>query len=194
MDVIRKKGKPRKIKTKTETIDNPTVKVPEQQVITARNFYNMGMDAEFAYKQPGTPGRDTCQRLWRFWNMELRNSYQMDTNERQILEKQKMIESYKRLIFKLEIQLNKYDTTLDSEFKAWQIMAQEKEANGDENIPSFEINDKLERTKLLVLQAIIDTRDRMGALSIQSTINENDEVEILEHLKKKADRIASADK
>ena len=194
MDVVRKKDKPKKIKTQTETIDNPTTKIPEQQVITARNFYNMGMDAEFAYKQPGTPGRDTCQRLWRFWNMELRDSYQMDTNERQILEKQKMIESYKRLIFKLEIQLNKYDTALESEFKTWQIMAQEKEANGDENIPSFEINDKLERTKLLVLQTIIDTRDRMGALSIQSTINENDEVEILEHLKKKADRIASAGK
>ena len=154
----------------------------------------MGMDATFSSKQPGMPGIDTCYKLWRFWDSELRNSYEIDTNERQILEKQKMIESYKRLIFKLEIQLNKYDTTLDSEYREWQAEVKELEMAGQDNkIPAFEINDKLERTKLQIIQTITDTRDRMGALSIQSTINERDELEILEHLKKKADKIMSID-
>jgi hypothetical protein len=188
MDVVCKKGKPKKLKTKTETIDNPTTKIPEQQVITARNFYNMGLDAEFSSKQPGTPGRDTCQRLWRFWNMELRDTYQMDTNERQILDKQRMNESFKRILFKLEIQLNKYETTLDGHFKEWQRKAKQMEYAGKEPNP-FEINDKLERSKLVILQTILECRDKMTALSIASTVNERDDATILEHLKKKADRL-----
>lgn len=194
MNIIRKKDKPKKIKTQTETIYNPTTKIPEQQVITARNFYNMGMDAEFSSKQPGMPGRDTCQKLWRLWNTELRDSYQMDTNERQILAKQKMGESYKRLLFKLEIELNEYETAIDGDFKEWQRNTKHMEdaGNGDK-VESYKPNDKHQRTRLAIIQAIIDCRDRMAALEITSTINERDELEILKYLQAKADRLAEID-
>lgn len=194
MDVVRKKGKPKKIKTKTETIDNPTTRVPEQQIVTARNFYNMGMDAEFAFKQPGTPGRDSCQKLWRFWDNELRNSYNMDTSERQIMDKQKMNESYKRILFKLEIQLNKYETILDSEFKEWQRDAKRMEDMGKgDKVKTYQINNRLEMGKLKILQTILETRDAMAGLSITSTINERHESEILKYLQAKADRYAEID-
>lgn len=194
MDVVRKKGKPKKIKTKTETIDNPTTKIPEQQIITARNFYNMGMDAEFAFKQPGTPGRDSCQKLWRFWDNELRDSYNMDINDRQVLAKQRMGESYKRLLFKLEIQLNQYETAINSHFDQWQananiLLAQDK-AN---KISPYKPNDIHQRIKMALIESIINCRDRMTALEIASTVDERGEMEILKHLQAKADRYAEID-
>lgn len=193
MDVTSKKGKPKKIKTKTETIYNPTVKVPEQQIVTARNFYNMGMDAEFTYKQPGTPGRETCQKLWRFWGNELRDSYSMNTNDRQILAKQRMGESYKRLLFKLEIQLNQYETAINSHFDQWQANANLLLAQNKANISPYKPNDGQQRMKLALIESIINCRDRMTALEIASTVNERDEMEILKYLQAKADRYAEID-
>lgn len=192
MDVIRKKIKPKKIKTQTETIDNPTIKVPEQQIVTARNFYNGGFSAELSSKQPSTPGRETCQKLWRFWDGQRRDEYEMDTNERQINQKQRMGESYSRMLFKLEIQLNKYETVLDSEYKDWQAETREMEQAGQEIAP-FKLDSKTEMHKLAIVQAIIECREKMAGLVISSTIDERDELKILEHIKKKNDRYAEID-
>lgn len=181
----------KKIKTNEEVIATPTSKVPEQQIVVARNFYNMGMDAKFTAKQPGTPGQDTCQKLWRFWDNELRKEYEIDTNERQINVKQRLNESFKRLLFKLEIQLQKYETALDSAWNAWQFMVKKKQADGDENIPAFEIDTKVEMDKLKVIQTIIETRDAMAAMELTPTINEQDELAVLKRLQEKADRQAS---
>lgn len=194
MDVIHKKGKPKKIKTKTETIVNPTFKIPEQQIVTARNFYNMGLSAELSSKQPEMPGRESCQKLWRFWDNELRNSYNMDTNERQILDKQRMNESYKRILFKLEIQLNRYDTALDSEFQEWQRNTKKMEDAGKhDKVKAYQINNKLEMDKLKIMQTILEIRDAMTALSVTPTVNERGEAEILKYLQAKADRYAEID-
>mgnify|MGYP001610528583 FL=1 len=151
MDVTHKK-RIKKIKTKTETIVNPTFKIPEQQIVTARNFYNMGMDATFTSKQPGTPGRETCQKLWRFWDNELRDSYNMDINERQILAKQRINESYKRLLFKLEIQLNQYETAINSHFDQWQANANILLAQNKANkISPYKPNDIHQRIKMTLI-------------------------------------------
>ena len=180
---------PNKIKTKIETITTPTFKVPEQQIVTARNFYNMGIDVETAHRQPGMPGRKTCQKLWRFWEYELLQDYNMDTNERQIIVKQRLLESFRRLLFKLEIQLSKYDTILAAEYDDWQLKVREAEMSGTK-IPSFEINDKLEMNKLKILQTIIETRDAMGTLEFTPTVAEKDPEIILKRLQERADRLS----
>lgn len=192
MDAIRKK--PKKIKIKTETITTPTSKVPEQQIATARNFYNMGMDSEFAHKQPGTPGRETCQKLWRFWDEEARTSYNMNTHDRQIIEKQKMIESHKRMLLKFEIQLNKFDTVLNAEFQEWQRNAKEMEYLGKaDKIKPFKIDSKLEMDKLKISQTILECRDAMTSLSLTPVIGERGEQEILEYLQAKKARFDEID-
>ncbi len=192
MDVIHKKGKQKKIKTKTETIANPTIKVPEQQIVTARNFYNIGMNAEFSSKQPGMPGRDTCQKLWRFWDGQRRDEYEMDTNERQINQKQRMNESFERMLLKLEIKLAKYETILQSEYRAWQETVRKAESDGTVP-PAFEINSKLEMDHLKIIELILETRDAMTALAFTPTINEYGEAAILKRMQEKVDRYAETD-
>ena len=161
---------------------------------TARNFYNMGMDATFTSKQPGTPGRDSCQKLWRFWDSQLIDSYQKNTNDRQVLSKQRMGESYQRLLFKLEIQLNQYETAINSHFDHWQananILLVQDKAN---KISPYKPNDIHQRIKMALIESIINCRDRMTALEIASTVNERDEMEILKYLQAKADKYAEID-
>ena len=192
MDVTPKKRKSKKIKTRTETIYNPTVKVPEQQIVTAKNFYNMGMGAEFTSKQPNTPGRDSCFKLWRFWDGQLRDEYEMDTNERQINQKQRMNESFERMLLKLEIKLAKYETTMQSEYNAWQETARKAEADGTIP-PSFKINRAIEMDHLRIIELILETRDAMTGLAFTPTINEHDEATILKRMQAKADRLAEID-
>lgn len=192
MDVIRKKIKPKKIKTKTETISNPTVKVPEQQIATARNFYNGGFSAELSSKQPSTPGRETCQKLWRFWDGQSRDEYESDTNERQINQKQRMNNSFERMLLKLEIKLAKYETTMQTEYMAWQELARKAESDGT-IIPILEINSKLEMDHLRIIELILETRDAMTALAFTPTIDEYSEATILKRMQDRVDRYAKTD-
>lgn len=192
MDVIRKKIKPKKIKTKTETISNPTVKVPEQQIVTARNFYNSGFSARKALEQPGMPGRESCQKLWRFWDGQGRDEYEMDTNERQINQKQRMNDSFERMLLKLEIKLAKYETSMQSEYMSWQEVARKSESDGTIP-PTFEINSKLEMDHLRIIELILETRDAMTALAFTPTIDEYSEATILKRMQDRVDRYAKTD-
>lgn len=159
--------------------------VPKSEIDKARGFFDMGMSAEQAYKQKGTPGRQACQILWRKWGQDLHDGYNMKINERQIIEKEKFRISLQRILFKLEYMLQKIEEYLDSDYEAHkESLRKGKKSEG------FKINPRIEHLRLDILEDIVRVRDAIARIVMEPTIMEKEEEEILKHLEEQADRMA----
>lgn len=192
-----KHSTPRKVKKDKEsrTVDEKGIKdvfpnVPDEQLTAAQNFYVIGISADLAHTQPGMPGRHTTQAIWRYLDEKLRNSYNIDANERQILAKQQLKKSFERLVLKLEIQLSKIEQVLESHYKWWQ----------DENVKllklkklktpkPFQIDVKTENLRLRVMNTLAELRDHLATTDYALSIHEADESEIIKHLESKTEKL-----
>ena len=81
----KKEREKQELKTIEETFPNITKDTLEQ----LNNFYKMGLSANLTANQPKMPGRQTTQRVFRYFDNELLDAYDMDANNRQKLAKQK---------------------------------------------------------------------------------------------------------
>lgn len=153
---------------------------------TAREFYEMGLSAEIAWKQPDTPGRQKCYRLFKKWDNELLDNYNYDINDRQIIAKSRMILSYHRYIFKLEYQYNKFFTIIENHRKEWEYKVREAESKGNEP-PKYEPRMEWEYFARKLILDIEQMRDKMGAVDVQPTVAESSEEAVMEFLKAKRD-------
>ena len=163
--------------------------VPKFEIDKAREFFDMGMSAEQAHKQRGTPGRQACQILWRQWEDDLHEGYNMKINERQIIEKEKFRISLQRILFKFEYMLQKIEEYLDSDFEA-----HKESLRKGEKSKGFKISPQIEHLRLHLLEAIVGVRDGIARIVMEPTIMEKDEEEILKHMEENAERLAGKTK
>ena len=165
-------------------------KIPQEQIDNLKDFWKMGLSAEQAHNKPNTPGRDKCQKFYRKWNEQIRKEYDIETNERQILAKQKLRISFQRLLEKLEDQLNTFENICTVEFNKWH--ADNKKAIDEKQYTKIEkyVPDmNAERMKKSLVGMIAEIQDAMGANEIAPTIMEQSEAAVIDRIKKKTDRL-----
>ncbi len=154
----------------------------------ARDFFVMGMDAEFTWKQPGTPGRQKCYSLFKKWTLELLENYHANANERQLIGKQKLSLSFRRLLFKLEYQLNKFFNLTEEHRNDWRMQARKAESLGFEPPAPYEPRMEWEYFIRKLITDIAEIRDHLAATDYALTINEKDEEEIVRYLEELQER------
>ena len=192
-----KHSKPRKVKKDKEsrTVDDKGIKnvfpnVPSEQLLAAQNFYTIGISADLAHTQPGMPGRHTTQAIWRYLDEKLRNSYNIDANERQILAKQQLKKSFERLVLKLEIQLSKIEQVLELHWNRWQEDSEALLKLDPPKTPKlFQIDAKTENLRLRVMNTLAELRDHLATTDYALSIHEADESEIIKHLEAKTEKL-----
>ncbi len=165
-------------------------KIPEEQIDNLKDFWKMGLSAEQASNKPNTPGRQTCQKYFRQWNEQIRKEYDIETNERQILAKQKLRIAFQRLLEKLEDQLNTFENICTVEFNKWH--ADNKEAiDGKQytKIEKYEPDFNSERMKKSLVGMIAEIQDAMAANEIAPTIEERAESAVIDRIKKRTNRV-----
>lgn len=159
--------------------------VPKSEIDKAKDFFEMGMSAEQGYKQRGTPGRQACQILWRQWEQDLHDGYNLKINERQIIEKEMFRISLQRILFKLEYMLQKLEQYLDSDYET-----HKESLRKGEKSEGFKINPRIEHLRLHLLEDIVGVRDGIARTVMEPTVMEKEESEILKHMEEQADRMA----
>ena len=152
--------------------------IKEQQ---ARDFFDMGMDAEFTWKQPGTPGRQKCYTLFKKWTQVLLENYTVKINDRQIIAKQKNILSFRRLLFKLECQLDKFLNLTKEHQNQWMKKARTVQSEGFD-IPSYEPRMEWEYFIRKLIVDIAEMSDHITTTEYTLTVHEQSEEEILKYL------------
>jgi len=186
----KKADKTPELKTIEETFPNITKATLEQ----LNNFYKIGLSARLASQQPGMPGRESVRKVFLYFDGELMDEYDLNANERQKLAKQKLKDSFERILLKLEIQLAKVEKALASEWDSWQEKAVALAKLNPPELPKPFIADvKSERLRLTVMQTILETRDHIATTDYTLTIHEGDEAEMLQHLQKKVDLMSSTE-
>jgi len=148
----------------------------------ARDFFVMCMDVEFTWKQPGTPGRQKCYSLFKKWTLELLENYHANANERQIIGKQKLSLSFRRLLFKLEYQLNKFLNLTEDHRNNWKIQAKKAELIGIEPPAPYEPRMEWEYFIRKLITDIAEIRDHLATTDYALTIHEGSEEEIIRYL------------
>lgn len=153
----------------------------------AKEFFDSGLTAEQTCQQPNTPGRNKCYRLFKKWQAELIDSYDYDTNERQIMAKQKFDLVFARLIFKLEYQLNKFENLIENHMKNHEFESKELESQGKTSQP-YEPKMEWEYMYRNLILRIAELHDAKCALIISPTVHETSEETMLKYLEKKQER------
>jgi len=163
-----------------------------EELDQAQLFYKMGLSANLANSQPGMPGRDKTFKIFRWLDEEVLKNYDMDANNRQKLAKQRLKESFERILLKLEIQLAKVEKVLDVTFKNWEENFATLAKLTPPKLPKdFIIDNKVERLRLSIMTAVSEVRDHIATTDYTLTIFEADEKAILEHLELKAAKLAA---
>ena len=165
-------------------------KIPQEQIDNLRDFWKMGLSAEQASNKPNTPGRESCQKYFRQWNEQIRKEYDIETNERQILAKQKLRVAFQRLLEKLEDQLNTFENITTVLFNKWH--ADNKEAIDEKQytkITEYEPNMNAEKMKRILVGMIAEIQDAMAANETAPTIMEESESAVIDRIKKKTNKI-----
>jgi len=165
-------------------------KIPQEQIDNLKDFWKMGLSAEQTSNKPNTPGRQTCQKYFRQWNEQIRKEYDIETNERQILAKQKLRISFQRLLEKLEDQLNTFENIVTVRFNKWH--ADNKKAIDEKQytaIEDYHPNMEAERMKKSLTGMIAEIQDAMAASEIAPTIMERAESAVIDRIKKRTNKI-----
>ncbi len=166
--------------------------VPPQQLERAREFWKMGMSADYTTGQPNTPGRQTTQVLFAKWDDEARKEFDIETNERQIMEKVRLKASFERLVGKLEFELNRLENIVNISWSKWQ------EENRDElskpnpdysKIKEYKYNLQYSWLNVTLIKSIGELRDAMAANMITPTMYEESETNVIEHLKDRTQKL-----
>ena len=155
----------------------------------ARDFFDMGMDAEFTWKQPGTPGRQKCYSLFKKWTQVLLEDYTVKINDRQVIAKQKHILSFRRLLFKLECQLDKFLNLTEDHRNDWKIKARQAETRGLES-PTYEPRMEWAYFIRKLIVDIAEISDHITTTEYTLTVNEQSEEEIVKYLEDLQERRA----
>ena len=165
-------------------------KIPEEQIDNLKDFWKMGLSAEQASNKSNTPGRQTCQKYFRQWNERIRKEYDIETNERQILAKQKLRVAFQRLLEKLEDQLNTFENICTVLFNKWH--AKNKEAIDGKKyteIGEYEPNMHAEKMKRQLVGMIAEVQDAMAANDIAPTLMEQSESAVIDRIKKRTKKV-----
>ena len=164
--------------------------VSQEEIDNLRDFWKMGISAEQAHNKPNTPGRDKCQKYFKQWDEGVRSEYDSETNERQILAKQKLRVSFQRLIEKLEDQLNTFENICTVLFNKWH--AENKEAIDSKKyteIGEYEPNMHAEKMKRQLVGMIAEVQDAMAANDIAPTLMEQSESAVIDRIKKRTKKV-----
>lgn len=164
--------------------------VSQEEIDSLRDFWKMGISAEQAHNKPNTPGRDKCQKFFKKWDEDVRSEYDLETNERQILFKQKLHVSFQRLIEKLEDQLNTFENITTVLFNKWH--AKNKEAIDSKKyteIGEYEPNMHAEKMKRTLVGMIAEIQDAMAANETAPTIMEESESAVIDRIKKRTNKV-----
>lgn len=165
-------------------------KIPQEQIDNLKDFWKMGLSAEQASDKENTPGRQTCQKFYRQWNEQIHKEYDIETNERQILAKQKLRIAFQRLLEKLEDQLNTFENITTVLFNKWH--ADNKQAIDEKKyteIAKYEPDMNAERMKKGLVGMIAEIQDAMAANEIAPTIMEQSESAVIDRIKKKTNKL-----
>ena len=166
--------------------------VPEHQIQRAHEFWQMNQTAEYASQQPNTPGRDSCYKLFNEWDNKLRKDYDIDTNERQIMAKEKLTVSFRRLIGKLEYQLNKFENIVDVHYNKWladnntELAKEKPDYTQIEEYKPFMNGEWMVRD---LTKALAELQDSMAVNITVPTVYEESESTAIEHLRKKSNEL-----
>lgn len=164
--------------------------VPQEQIDNLRDFWKMGFSAEQTSNKPNTPGRQTCQKYFRQWNEQIRKEYDIETNERQILAKQKLRIAFQRLLEKLEDQLNTFENITTVLFNRWH--SENKKAIDEKKyteIKEYKPNMNAENMKRHLIGMIAEIQDAMAANETAPTIMEEAESSVITRIKKKTEKV-----
>lgn len=168
----------------------PTKKQQAEMEAKLRNFFEMNMSASLTASQPGLPNRHTVEKYFSRFATKLHDSYNIDTNERQKMAKLKYINACRRLIFKLEYQLNAFENLIEEDRQNQLLKSREAEAeNRPEGVEPYAPKMEWEYMKKKLVEAIEVFQDKMAATDAQPTVYEEDEEEVLRHLEAKAERL-----
>lgn len=165
--------------------------IPEMQIVTAREFYDMGLIAEITYQKSGTPGRKTTQKLFKYWNENHLEEYDvMQLNERQIIAKKRMQTSMSELIFKLNYQLSLVENEVEGKRKIHQTKMDNLMNSGyKDDIRPFEVNVLVEQLRLKIIQSIMETIDLHAAIEMQPVAYELQDETVLNTLKQREEML-----
>ncbi|TBR09830.1 MAG: hypothetical protein EPO62_04440 [Candidatus Nitrosotenuis sp.] len=165
--------------------------VPEIQLATAREYYDMGQTAEATYQKPGTPGRKTTQKLFKYWNEDYLKEYDvMQLTERQIIAKRRFQTGMSDLIFKLHYQLSLIENEVEGKRKIHQTKMDNMINYGHkEDIRPFEIDIPLEQLRLKIILSIRELRDYDTAIEIQPVAYEIQDETILNTLRQREEML-----
>ena len=162
----------------------PTAKLQEEMASKLRNYYDMGVTAQFTSKQQGMPNEKTCEKYFRMWTEEYRETYNDDISERQKDAKARLVAVYDQLIYYLNVQLNKF-TGLIIEDQGHQEFENRKQESIGKKTKPYRPNPYYEGMFKGLIKDIAILNDAKTALDMQPTIDEEHEQRILEKFKKK---------
>jgi hypothetical protein len=147
----------------------------------------MGLTAEDTYQKPGCPGRQTAQRLFKYWNQQHIEEYDTaQLNERQVIAKGRMKQVLSSLIFKLNYQLGLVENQVEGERKHHERHNENLSNEGrKDEIRPFKVSIGLESLRLKIMLAIKDVSDLNAAYEIEATAYEVLDETILNTLKQR---------
>jgi len=162
----------------------PTKRVQVEIETKLRPFFDINLPASFVATQPGMPNRHTIEKYFSIWTEELRDSFNENIQERQIITIQRFINSMQRIIFKLEYQLNKFENLIEED-RQYQI-AQNKRAeyeNRLDDIKPYTPKMEWEYLVLKIINMLINLHNYIAGVMTLPTAYEMHEDEILRNLK-----------
>jgi len=166
-----------------------TCKEEKSKEQRAREFFDMGISAELAWKQPNTPGRQKCFNLFKKWSQELLENYDMKINSRQIIAKQRNLISFQRLLFKLESQFDQFSNLLDEHRNNWEKQVITAKSKGLEP-PLYEPRMEWVYFIRKLITDIAEMRDHLALTDYTLTVHEQSEEEIIKYLEELQERRA----
>lgn len=152
----------------------PTTKIQAETEVTLRVYYEMNLSAQAASRQPGMPSAKTCEKYFRTWTNNYRKNYCKEISERQKNSKMQMIATYDSLIFKSNVQLNKFTKLILEDQKHQEIANARLRAAGKPEKP-YAPNPYYEGMFKSLIGDIASLCDAKTALEMQPTFDEVEE-------------------
>jgi len=165
-------------------------KIDESQILATREFYEAGLTAEFTAEQSTTPMRDTTQRLFRLWNMELLDKHESKISDRQILALEKFKLSGQRMLVRLNSTMNMIDNTVEDHYKKYQIYVDEQQKNAKaDQIKEYRPLLGMENLRLRVIALITRIHNMIAGAEAMPVAYELQEERILENLQARTSKM-----
>lgn len=161
--------------------------ITEMQISTAKEYYDMGLPAEETYQKPGTPGRKTTQKLFKYWDQLYLEEYgKMSTHDRQVIVKGRIKITFSKLLYGLNYQLNLVANQVEDERKFHETHNENLVRGGrKDEIRPFNVNIGLENLRLRIMREMRETVDFMATLEVTPIAYELTDQQILADLKER---------